>query len=142
MRLDKPLGLLCIGSNSDQIRFTFAHTHLPLSSQCHHLLRHPRSTSTIFQVVWLYCAAALEEIRKRKRKLNVFKTVYFKKIDQGWADKETETGLSISHDMKAWRLRWAGHVARSNPSGSFYVTMNASIKGKRPRGSPKSRWID
>ncbi|CAH1397930.1 unnamed protein product [Nezara viridula] len=45
----------------------------------------------------------------------------------------TETGQSISHDMKARRLRWTGHVARSNPSGSLYITMNASIEGRRPQ---------
>ncbi|CAH1402610.1 unnamed protein product, partial [Nezara viridula] len=54
----------------------------------------------------------------------------------------TETGQSISHDMKAQRLRWEGHVAPSNPSGSLYVTMNASIEGKRPLARPKSRSID
>ncbi|CAH1394229.1 unnamed protein product [Nezara viridula] len=41
--------------------------------------------------------------------------------------------------MKAWRLRWMGHIACSNLSGSLYVTMNASIEGKRPCGRPKSR---
>ncbi|CAH1407372.1 unnamed protein product [Nezara viridula] len=46
----------------------------------------------------------------------------------------TRTGQSISHYMKAQRLRWERHVARSNPSGS--LTMNASIEGKRPRGRP------
>ncbi|CAH1407066.1 unnamed protein product [Nezara viridula] len=30
--------------------------------------------------------------------------------------------------MKARRLRWVEHVARSNPSGSLYVTINSSIK--------------
>ncbi|CAH1401212.1 unnamed protein product [Nezara viridula] len=47
----------------------------------------------------------------------------------------TELGQSIFHDMKAQRLRWASHVARSNSSGSLYVTMNASIEGKRRCGS-------
>ncbi|CAH1398210.1 unnamed protein product [Nezara viridula] len=44
-------------------------------------------------------------------------------------------------NMKVWILRWAGHVARSNPYESLYTTMDASIEGKRPRGMPNSRWI-
>ncbi|CAH1406955.1 unnamed protein product [Nezara viridula] len=46
----------------------------------------------------------------------------------------TETDQSISQDMKARRLRLARHVARRNPSGNLYVTMNASIESKIPRG--------
>ncbi|CAH1399684.1 unnamed protein product [Nezara viridula] len=54
--------------------------------------------------------------------------------------KDQKTGHSIS--MKARRLRWAGHAARSNPSGSVYATIDVSIEFKRPHGRPKSRCID
>ncbi|CAH1393919.1 unnamed protein product [Nezara viridula] len=35
-----------------------------------------------------------------------------------------EKAAKVSHEMKARRFRWAGHVARSNPSGSLNITMN------------------
>lgn len=47
-------------------------------------------------------------------------------------------GQSIYYDVKARRLKWAGHVARSNPLGSFYTKINATINGMVRDG----RWKD
>ncbi|CAH1407687.1 unnamed protein product [Nezara viridula] len=49
-----------------------------------------------------------------------------------------DKGQSISHDMKARRLKWAGHVAHSNPSGRLYTTTNARVVGKRPHAGAKN----
>lgn len=59
-------------------------------------------------------------------------------------DKElwTKTGQSILHDFKARRLRSGGLLALTDPLGSHYTTIKASIVGKRPHGMPKTSWID
>ncbi|CAH1397617.1 unnamed protein product, partial [Nezara viridula] len=43
-------------------------------------------------------------------------------------DPLTETDLTISHDMKARRLRWAGYTARINPHGSLLKRAEGLIR--------------
>lgn len=44
-----------------------------------------------------------------------------------------ETGQSILYDMKASRLRWAGHAIMSNPLGSLCKNMNTTISARGQR---------
>jgi hypothetical protein len=41
----------------------------------------------------------------------------------------------------AWRMRWAGHVARIGRRG-IHIGYWWDTEGKRPQGRPKCRWVD
>ena len=44
--------------------------------------------------------------------------------------------------FKSRRLRWAGHVARMEESGSAFKILTDKPTGKRPLGRPRRRWED
>jgi hypothetical protein len=48
----------------------------------------------------------------------------------------------ISDKMREARLRWYGHVERSNEDSSIKRTMRAEVQGRRSRGRQKKRWSD
>jgi hypothetical protein len=39
-------------------------------------------------------------------------------------------------------MKWVGHVARTVEKGNVYSLLVVKSEGKRPLGSPRSRWID
>ena len=56
--------------------------------------------------------------------------------------KLQENGQSyIIRSLKS-RLRWAGHVARTEHSRNAYRVLVGKPKGKRPLWSPRHRWED
>ena len=48
----------------------------------------------------------------------------------------------ITDKMRESRLRWYGHVIRSDEKTVAKNALQFSPKGKRPRGRPKKRWLD
>jgi Reverse transcriptase (RNA-dependent DNA polymerase)/Endonuclease/Exonuclease/phosphatase family len=48
----------------------------------------------------------------------------------------------IQDKMMEARLRWYGHVVRSDESSVARTAMNINPEGRRPRGRPKKRWLD
>ena len=40
------------------------------------------------------------------------------------------------------KLRWFGHVMRREEESALMVVMKLKVKGKRPRGRPRLRWLD
>ncbi|KAJ4441800.1 hypothetical protein ANN_11658 [Periplaneta americana] len=48
----------------------------------------------------------------------------------------------IIRNIKARRLRWAGHVARTVESRITYRVLVGRPEGKRPLGRPRRRWED
>jgi hypothetical protein len=44
--------------------------------------------------------------------------------------------------IKAWRLRWVGHVARMGEGRGVYGVLVGRAEGKRPLGRPRRRWED
>ncbi|EYC10880.1 hypothetical protein Y032_0053g2350 [Ancylostoma ceylanicum] len=44
--------------------------------------------------------------------------------------------------MREARLRWYGHVLRSDDNSVAKSAMNITVEGRRPRGRPKTRWLD
>jgi hypothetical protein len=44
--------------------------------------------------------------------------------------------------IKSRRMRWAGHVARMGKKRNAYRILVGKLKGKRPLGRPKRRWVD
>ena len=44
--------------------------------------------------------------------------------------------------LKSRRLRWAGHVARTEQSRNAYRVLVGKPEGKRPLGRPRLRWED
>ncbi|EYB81101.1 hypothetical protein Y032_0392g575 [Ancylostoma ceylanicum] len=48
----------------------------------------------------------------------------------------------IAAKMREARLRWYGYVLRSEDSSVAKSAMNTTVEGCRPRGRPKTRWLD
>ena len=44
--------------------------------------------------------------------------------------------------IKSRRMRWAGHVARMGEERGVYRVLVGKLKGKRPLGRPRYRWVD
>jgi hypothetical protein len=44
--------------------------------------------------------------------------------------------------MKSRRMRWAGHVARTEEKGNAYRIFAGRPDGKRQQGIPRRRWED
>ena len=49
---------------------------------------------------------------------------------------------NIISNLKSRRLRWAGHVARTEQSINAYRVLVGKPEGKRPVGRPRCRWED
>jgi hypothetical protein len=39
-------------------------------------------------------------------------------------------------------MRWEGHVARLGEKWNAYIILVRNLKGKRPLGKPRLRWVD
>src|SRR6185295_20331220 len=48
----------------------------------------------------------------------------------------------IQEKMREGRLRWFGHVMRSEVHSVAETAFNLRVDGRRPRGRPKKRWMD
>ncbi|EYB85329.1 hypothetical protein Y032_0300g1803 [Ancylostoma ceylanicum] len=48
----------------------------------------------------------------------------------------------IADKMREARLRWFGHVCRREDESVAKAALNLNVKGTRPRGRPKIRWLD
>ena len=49
---------------------------------------------------------------------------------------------TIMEKAQEKRLRWYGHLRRMEPDGVARRAMDMEVKGKRPKGRPKLRWMD
>ena len=49
---------------------------------------------------------------------------------------------NIVRVIKSRRLRWAGHVARTEEGRSAFKILTGIPTGKRPLGRPRRRWED
>jgi hypothetical protein len=49
---------------------------------------------------------------------------------------------SIVQVIKSRRMRWAGHVARTEERRGVYRVLMGKPEGKRPLGRPSPRWED
>jgi hypothetical protein len=45
----------------------------------------------------------------------------------------------IIRQMKSWRMRWAGHVARMGQERIMYKVLVGKPEGKRPLGRPRRK---
>ena len=50
--------------------------------------------------------------------------------------------LPIVQVINKNKLRWFGHVMRTEEESTLRVVMKIKMKGKRPRGRPRLRWLD
>lgn len=48
----------------------------------------------------------------------------------------------ITEKMREYRLRWYGHVLRSDAVSLAHIGHSLEVPGKRPIGRPKQRWTD
>jgi hypothetical protein len=49
---------------------------------------------------------------------------------------------SIIRIIKARRMRWEGHVARTGEKRNAYRLLVGKPEGRRPLGRPRRRWLD
>jgi hypothetical protein len=49
---------------------------------------------------------------------------------------------SIVRVIKAWRMRWAGHVAHMGEVWGAYNILVGRPEGRKPLGRPRRRWED
>jgi hypothetical protein len=50
------------------------------------------------------------------------------------------SSTDIIRQIKSWRMRWAGHVARMGEGRNMYRVLVGKPEGKRPLGRPRRRW--
>ena len=50
--------------------------------------------------------------------------------------------LHIVQVINKNKLRWFGHVMGREEESTLRVVMKLKMKGKRPRGRPRLRWLD
>ena len=50
--------------------------------------------------------------------------------------------LPIVQVIKKNKLRWFGHVMRREEDATLRVVMKIKMKGTRPTGRPRLRWLD
>jgi hypothetical protein len=104
--------------------------------------------------------AANSNLYRRRRNLLIFLspnpyrefwrkfTEQLKKDEDNWRirtnwELDTLTGwVNIVRYIKAQRLRWFGHIQRTEDDRMVKKLTNWKPFGKRPAGRPKCRWID
>jgi hypothetical protein len=52
------------------------------------------------------------------------------------------SSTDIIRQIKSWRMRWAGHVARMGEGRNVYRILVRRSEGKRPLGKQRRRWED
>jgi hypothetical protein len=81
----------------------------------------------------------------------VLRRIFGPKRDEvigGWRKLHNEelhgsySSPSIVRVIKARRIRWAGHVARTGEVRSAYNILVERPEGRRPLGRPRRRWED
>jgi hypothetical protein len=110
---------------------------------------------TIILLVVLYEYETWSLTLKKEHRLRVFESkvqrrIFGPKRDEvtgGWRNLHNEelhdlySSPSIIRIMKAWRMRWAGHVARMGERRNAYRLLVGKPEGKRPLGRPRRRWV-
>jgi hypothetical protein len=49
---------------------------------------------------------------------------------------------NIIRQIKSWRMRWVGHVARMGEERNVYSVLKEKPEGRRPLGRPRQRLED
>jgi hypothetical protein len=92
-----------------------------------------------------------EEHRLRIFENRVLRRIFGPKRDEvtgGWRKLHNEelhdlfSSPSIVRVIKARRMRWAGHVARTGEVRGAYNILVGRFEGRRPVGRPRRRWED
>ena len=98
---------------------------------------------------------ALTKEQTATHKLEVFEPTILRRIFGPIQDEDSEWRmrhnvdlmwlvriLPISNYIRAQRLRWAGHVARSSDNSLLKRVLIEAPLGRRPPGRPRQRWLD
>jgi hypothetical protein len=102
---------------------------------------------TIMLPVVLYGCETWSLTLKEEHTLRVFENRVLK-VTEGWRKLHNEElrGLysspSIVRVIKARRMRWAGHVARTGEVRVAYNILVGRPEGRRPLGRSRRRWED
>jgi hypothetical protein len=69
-------------------------------------------------------------------------------VTGGWRKLHNEelydlnSSPSIIRIIKAWRIRWTGHVARMGEKRNAYRLLVGKPEGRRPLGRPRHGWLN
>jgi hypothetical protein len=114
-----------------------------------------RNVKIILPVILYGCETWSLTLREENR-LRVFKNRFLRRIfvpkrDEvtgEWRKLHSEelhilySSPNIIRQIKARRMRWAGHVARMGEDRNVYRVWTGKPEGKRPHGRPRRRWED
>ena len=111
--------------------------------------------TTVIRPVVTYGCETWALTKGLTRKLEVFERTILRKIFGPIRDEDGEWRMRhnvdlmrlarippISNFIRAQRLRWAGHVARSAEDGLLRRVLMETPEGRRPPGRPRQRWLD
>ena len=93
---------------------------------------------------------------REERKLRVFENMVLRRIFGPRRDEVTGEWRRLHNDelndlysspnivrvIKSRRMRWAGHVARTDEERGVYRVLVGKPEGRRPLGRPRRRWVD
>jgi len=111
---------------------------------------------TIILPVVLYGCETWSLTLREERKLRVFENMVLRRIFGPRIEEVTgewrrlhneETNVlysspNIVRVIKSRRMRWAGHVAHMGEERGVCRVLVGKLKGKRPLGRPRRRWVD
>ena len=105
---------------------------------------------TVIRPVALYGAECWPSTKKHEQEMNAMEmrmlrwSIRLTRLDRVTnVDVRKTLGVApIQDKMKEARLRWYGHVIRSEDDSVAKTALVLSPDGKRPRGRPKKRWLD
>jgi hypothetical protein len=90
-----------------------------------------------------------EEHRLRVFENRVLRRIFGPKRDEDgqWRklhndDHGLYSSPNIDRVIKSRRIRWAGHVARTENGRNVYRLLVGRLEGNRPLGRPRRRWKD
>jgi hypothetical protein len=81
----------------------------------------------------------------------VLRRIFRPKRDEGageWSKLQNEELHSVYvspnsiRQIKSWKMRWAGHVARMGEDRKVYKVLVEKPEGRRPLGRPRHIWKD
>jgi hypothetical protein len=78
---------------------------------------------------------------REKHTVRVFENRVLRRIFDRKGIKEEEVGDNcLTRSMKSWRMRWAGHSARTGNKRDACSVFVGKLEGKRPLGRLRRRW--
>ncbi|TWW79900.1 hypothetical protein D4764_10G0009300 [Takifugu flavidus] len=101
----------------------------------------------------LHRSVVVKRELSRKAKLSIYRSIFVPTLTYGWLGSPLERGRSSAIREKLGveplllrversQMRWLGHLVRMPPGCLPGEVFRACPSGRRPPGSPRTRWRD